>query len=377
MENVKMRIGIDTRIIYKSMTAIGRTTYELVKGLSEIDKENEYFILYRDNPLGFLEGMSNFNRYYSTISRHSPRVQVEIPLFQYKKKIDVFHSTHFVKPLWEPCKSVVTIYDLLYLYYPQYFRRQSIAYYNILIPKVVKRANKVITISQSVKNDLVNLLKCPEDKIDVIMLAFDKKRFNVISDLDLVKRATLKYNIPCKYVLYVGTSKPHKNLERLIKAFSLIVRETEHSLVIGGIKDSQYTTLCQLIKELGIEDRIIFTDEIDETDLPLIYNGAELFVFPSFHEGFGLPPLEAMACGVPVLVSNATSLPEVVGDAAIMFNPYDIEEIAQNMKRILNNKNLQGEMRIKGLERCQEFSWRKTAEKTLNTYKHALYGDIL
>jgi len=370
-----MHIGIDARNL---ATGIGRTVRELVKNLSEIDKENTYFILYRDDPLNFLEGIPNFNRYYSSIGQYSPRIQVEIPLFQYKKKIDVFHSTYFVKPIWVPCKSLVTIYDLIYSRYPKYlskglFTKGVLLYHDIMTSIAVKQSSKIITISQSAKDDIIHFFKCPEDKIEIITPAFDKEEFKVISNRDLVKKTVFEYKLPDKYIFYVGAHKPHKNLERLIRAFYLIAGEIEHNLVIGGKKDLRYAKTYELAKALNMERRIIFTGEIKESDLPLLYNGADLFVFPSLYEGFGLPPLEAMACGIPVLVSNAASLPEVVGDAAIMVNPYDIGEIAQEMKRILTNKNLQAEMQIKGLERCQNFSWRKTAERTLELYKTLFY----
>jgi len=155
-----------------------------------------------------------------------------------------------------------------------------------------------------------------------------------------------------------------------------IAQEVEHSLVIGGHKDSRYSEIYQLTSDLNMEDRIIFAGPIKDEDLPALYNGADLFVFPSLHEGFGLPPLEAMACGVPVLVSNSASLPEVVGDAAITVHPYDVKEIAQVMKSILTTKSVQEEMRIKGLKRCQEFSWRKTAEQTLNLYEQVVHYEL-
>jgi len=367
-----MRICIDAR---KCATGIGRAVYELIKNLSEIDKENTYFILYRDDSFDFLEGVPNFNRYFSSLGTYSPSIHIEIPLFLYKNKIDVFHSTYFVKPIWAPCKSLVTIYDLIYSRYPKYlskglFTKGALLYHDIMTSIAVKQSSKIITISQSAKDDIMHFFKCPEDKIEVIMPAFDKEEFKVISNRGLVKKTVFEYNLPDEYIFYVGAHKPHKNLERLIRAFYLIAGEIEHNLVIGGKKDLRYARTYELVKALNMERRIIFTGEIKESDLPLLYNGADLFVFPSLYEGFGLPPLEAMACGIPVLVSNAASLPEVVGDAAIMVNPYDIEEIAQEMKRILTNENLQKEIREKGLKRCQEFSWCQVAEKTLNVYKY-------
>jgi glycosyltransferase involved in cell wall biosynthesis len=331
-------------------------------------------ILYRDDSFDFLEGVTNFSRHFSRLGTYSPSIHIGLPLFLYKNRIDVFHSTYFVKPIWMPCKSLVTIYDLIYSRYPEYiskggFTKGALLYHNIMTSIAVKQSSKIITISKSAKDDIMHFFKCHEDKIEVIMPAFDKENFKVISNRDLVKKTVFEYNLPDKYIFYVGAHKPHKNLERLIRAFYLIADEIEHNLVIGGKKDLRYARNYELVKSLNLERRIIFTGEIKEIDLPLLYNGADLFVFPSLYEGFGLPPLEAMACGIPVLVSNAASLPEVVGDAAIMVNPYNVEEIAQEMKRILTNKNLQAEMQIKGLERCQNFSWRKAAERTLELYK--------
>jgi glycosyltransferase involved in cell wall biosynthesis len=226
----------------------------------------------------------------------------------------------------------------------------------------------IISISHHTKYDMLKHFKIPEDKIKVIHLAANEC-YKPLKE-DEIYKINEKYSLNHPYILYVGGLEPKKNIPTLLKAFyKLKKHDVNHKLVITGEKRWNYKSIFETIDKLNLQKEVIFTGYIPDEDLPALYNAADLFVYPSLYEGFGLPPLEAMACGTPVITSNTSSLPEVVGDAGIMVNPYDIDELTNKMYKVLTNEGLTEELSKKGLERAKLFSWKKCAEETLNTYK--------
>ena len=353
-----MRIGIDARML--GWSGVGRYTENLLQGLAEIDKENEYIIFKKAPfpPFSFGE-------------------QLFFPLILRKKKIDLFHSPHFLNPLFGVRKLILTVHDLIPLHFPQYFSLRERFYFYQVLKRGIKRAKKIIAVSQYTKKDILNNFKVEEEKIKVIPNAVSKI-FHPIDSLEKIKKFKEKYSISQPYLLYVGNQKPHKNLEKLFQAFKLLKEKTKESyiLVIASPppKAGRRTKACrglihQARRTNKLDPSIIFLENISDEELPLLYNGAEVFVFPSLYEGFGLPPIEAMACGTPVVTSNTTSLPEVIGEAAITVNPQNSEEMAKEMNKVLGDAQLRNVLIKKGLERAKLFSINRLAKETLKVYK--------
>ena len=271
--------------------------------------------------------------------------------------------------------SVITIHDLKYIIAPSFFPEFSISkklYMSLSIRSSVKRARKVIVVSESTKEDLMRLFGVPAPKISVVPLAVGK-RFAVSLNKEEIKIKLKKKGIHGKYFLFVGERRPHKNIVRLIEAFKIFKdRNSEkYQLVIVGKRYSNYTVPEQKIKELDLESNVIMVGYVPDEELPLYYQGAEMLVFPSIYEGFGIPILEAMACGIPVITSNISSMPEVAGNAAVLVNPYETNEIAAAMQRICSNRDLRKDLIAKGSKNVKRFSWEKTAEKTLSVYEES------
>jgi glycosyltransferase involved in cell wall biosynthesis len=228
-----------------------------------------------------------------------------------------------------------------------------------------------LSLFRNQKNDLVHRLGAKPEKIHVIYQGYDDSVFKPETQPQKIQSTMRKFNIPNKYILYVGTWHTNKNIPRLIEAFAFLKKERRlpHKLVIVGKKAFGHEAVTNAVDKFAVHDDVIIAGYVRQEELPLLMHGADVFVFPSLHEGFGIPPLEAMACGTPVITSNASSLPEVVGDAAVLVNPYDINEIAEAIDRVLSDGKLREELRRKGLERAKSFSWHKTAQEILQLFE--------
>ena len=342
--------------------------------LTIFDKSNEDILVYSlinssDNEIlncNFKVKTIKTN-YYTPI--YSLREQVILPYYCKKLKPDLVHYPSFNSSLYSPIPFVVTIHDLIYYLYPDACpNKLGYLYAKTMLKYVARKSKLVIAVSFSSKKDIVKYLKIPEEKVCVIYHGISKKYHPIKNPENFLK----KYNLPVNYILYIGNHEPRKNIIGLIKAYSISKFKNDYFLVIGGKKDPRRKKTYEVVKELSLEDKVIFTDYIVEEDLPAIYSAAKLFVFPSFYEGFGLPPLEAMACGTPVICSNATSLPESVGDAAITVEPGDNNGLAKAIDKVLSIQVLREELIRKGIERAKKFSWENTAKRTIEVYKIAL-----
>lgn len=276
---------------------------------------------------------------------------------------DVFFSPHFIlAPVSRQCRKIITFHDLSFEYRPEFFSLQRKIWHKLMRPKFqAKTADRIITVSRSTKDDLTELYKIPSEKIEVIYPGIGEE-FRKMEKFE-IQKVREKYNLPQKFILYFGTIEPRKNIEGIINAFELL--KTDAKLVIAGSPGWIYKSVYKTAKKSKRSKDIIFTGFIEKEDKPALYNLAEVFVYPSFFEGFGFPPLEAMACGTPTIVSDVTSLPEVAGEAAIMVNPYNINEIAQAMNDVLENEELRRQMRDGGLVLSKKFSWQNCAKATL------------
>ena len=292
-----------------------------------------------------------------------------------KNNAEIIHQPCFSAPVFHKnAKVIVTVHDLISTKFGidlPFFAR---LYFKNWMPYTYKFADKIICDSENTKRDVLEILKVPESKIKVIYLAASDK-FNNAVEKENTKQIKDKYNTGDKYFLEVGTLSPRKNIEFLIKVFSRISRDyPEYKLVLTGKKGWYYDKLTDLVKTSGIDDKVIFTGYIPDQDAPYLYKGAELFLYPSLYEGFGLPLLEAMASGVPVISSNASSLPEIVGDGGILIDPSNEAGWIAAVKKVLDNQSLRRVMIQKGLKQAKKFSWKKCADETIKCYEE-LYDE--
>jgi glycosyltransferase involved in cell wall biosynthesis len=358
-----MRIGIDVRKIRDS--GIGTYIYNLLKNILEIDRENEYFLFFaEDDHRDFEFNNENVNKIVEHSDKYSIMEHINLSIKSYKLKLNLFHTPHYVLPLSIQCDSIVTVHDIIHLLFPKSIFHFYYAKY--MISNACRRAKKIITVSNNTKMDLIRHFYINDNKIKVIYNGVDND-FHPIEEKKIINKFLMDKGLPSKYLLCVTGPKLHKNVISLIKAFSLIKDKIDCSLIICG-DDSENTR--KAIK--GMRDRIFLIKYLKKEELIILYNGAIALIFPSLYEGFGFPPLEAMACGIPVLSSINSSLPEVLGDAGLYFDPYNIDQIAENIINILGNRGLYEDLKEKGRKRAKIFSWEKTAEETLMVYREVL-----
>jgi len=298
-----------------------------------------------------------------------------LPVDLIKERVDLFWGpSNFLPPL-KVCKYIVTIHDISSFIFARTYPWLRRNYYQVSIRNALHRADGIISVSSATKNDLIKYFPISEDKIRVIPNGVGEMFQSIISPKEIL-RVREKYHLPSEFLLSLGVLEPKKNTERIILAYARLKEEIANlpKLVIAGSRAYGWknSSLFQLIKRLKLEEQVLFPDKIEQKDLPAVYHSALLFLYPSLYEGFGLPVVEAMACGTPVITSNVSSLPEVAGDAAILVNPYSVSEIAQAMKEVLLNDRKREEMREKGIKNAQRFSWQKSAQELLNFFEEVM-----
>jgi len=295
--------------------------------------------------------------------------QLVWPIMAIRDKIDLLHSMAFVAPLWTPCPTVVTVYDLSFIHFPDRFPALQRWYLASQTRRSCRQARRVITISESSRQDVHRFFDVPLARIDVVQPGVDSY-YRPVPAVDVVAFRQ-RENLPEKFVLHVGTLQPRKNLPVLLEAFATLGRPELQLLLVGG-KGWQFDEIFQGITRLGIQEQVRLTGYVPDQELPLWYNAAALFVFPSLYEGFGMPVIEAMACGTPVIAANTSSIPEAAGKAAILFEPQDVTELAERMGTVLDDPELSNKMREKGLRQAQQFSWQRAGRETAAVYRKAL-----
>jgi glycosyltransferase involved in cell wall biosynthesis len=298
--------------------------------------------------------------------------QFVIPPVIHRSGCDLYHYTYYDPPWSAGRPLVATCYDIEPLRHPELFSHRIVWYYRLFTLRL-KYADRVIVISEQTKRDLIELRGIRPERIQVAYLAAEEG-FKVIDNLRKLHEMRVRYSLPDRYVLYVGNCRPHKNVSRVVEALAIIRQyEPDISLVIVGGYDSGRPAVEQTIRSLGLEPAVQFLGRVPESDLPLLYNGADVFVFPSLYEGFGLPVLEAMACGTPVVTSDRASLPEITGSAAMIVDPLQSQSIAQAVLRLLHNGDVARHYVHAGLVQAQRFSWRQCAEQHLDVYREVLH----
>jgi len=367
-----VRIGIDARKLHDF--GIGTYIRNLLRHLARLDRQTEFVIFCRPEDRETLATVGeNFRPVPETSGNYSIAEQIKIPWALRREGVTLFHAPHYVLPPLVGCRSVVTIHDVIHLMFPQYLpNRLAFSYAKASITQAAQRATRVMTVSESSKRDILRFVDTEPDKIDVIYNAYDERLAMEPREQDVV-RVRERFQLSDEFVLYAGNVKPHKNLERLIDAFALVRKKgLDHlRLVLIGDEISKYTALRRAVHQHQLHKYVRFLGYMPEETLAVMYRLAGVFVFPSLYEGFGLPPLEAMASGTPVVTSNVSSLPEVAGDAAVLVDTYDPQAIADGIYRVLTDERLRRAMVHKGIARARQFSWEQSARRV-----RAIYGEV-
>lgn len=380
-----MRIGIDCFFLQHIPVGISVYTFQLIKSLARLDRNNEYvlFLSNRDDsalsflPANMLASQDFIFPLPNTLLKEIFREQ-KLP-FRFKKyKVDVCHIPYFASGFSQRTKNVVTIHDMAPYQFPIYngsfFRR----IYHAYTTHTVTKADFFITISKFSRDEIIKFTGIPGKKIGVIPLGVDAS-FRPIKNIDQLESCRKKYNLPKKFILYVGGFDIRKNVINLLRAFISLNEEVkiQHKLVLVGnipvnkklIMRGAVIDVIRLIKELEISQDVYMPGFIDGADLPAVYSLADLFVFPSLYEGFGLPVLEALSCGTPVVASGSSSIPEIIDRKELLFDSMNVSEIKEKIKWMLEDSSIRKDFSLWGIERAKIFSWEKTAEKTLQIYE--------
>jgi glycosyltransferase involved in cell wall biosynthesis len=371
--NKGMKIALDARLVYyRRYSGIGQYIVQLAEQLPGFDADNSYAIIHSRKDRTPPHHPTAHLRAAWTPSHHRFE-QISWPLELSRLPIDLLHSPDFIPPFAGRFRRVITVHDLNFLYYPQFLTAESHRYYNDQIKRAVQIADHILADSHATRLDLIKLLNVPDEKITVVWLAPNAKVYRPLQP-EGVAAARARLQLPDRFILFVGTLEPRKNVAGLLRAYRLLRDRDPHSpdLILAGSRGWLFDETRALIGELRLTDRVRWIDSPVDTDLAALYNAASVFVLPSHYEGFGLTVLEAMACGAPCLISDRGSLPEITGGAAVEIDPDDVTELAEALKGVLNDGQLQQQLRHKGFERVAEFSWERCARETLAVYQRVL-----
>lgn len=350
-----------------------QVAFKLLKNIEAIDKKNNYTVVLPSEPLDDLpKPREGWNYKILKPKRLWTRIALPWALFTTKNRPDlIFSPTHYI-PRLSPIKRVVAVFDLSYLHFPELFSRKDLWQLTNWTKFSINNADHIITISNFSRQDIIKNYKVVKNKITVAYPGYDEESFKPTKDMQKIDNYRKKYNIPEPYIIYVGTVQPRKNLTRLIESVSRI--ENLNLVIVGKIKGEgrqswMFDEILKRPKELGIENRVIFTGFIPTSDLVYLMNGAKAFVLPSLWEGFGIPAVDAMACGVPVIVSNVSSLPEVVGKAGLLIDPKSTDQIEQAIRTITTDSKLRQKISKLALVQARKYSWRKMAKIVVKVFE--------
>lgn len=373
-----MRIAIDYTAAVNQTAGIGRFVRSLVKAVTKLDERNRYLLVHaRPGPGAVLDFPSgpNVARKELPISERWlnivwHRAAVPLPIDWLTGRLDLFHSPDFVLPPLRRTPGILTVHDLAFLLFPECAEESLREYLLRAVPRSARRAAFVVADSENTANDVICLLGVPAERVAVIPGGVDP-RFAPVEDP--VRLAAFRRRLgvgDAPFILFVGVLEPRKNIQGLMRAFEIVKqrRKLPHKLVIVGRRGWLAEGIFETHERSPVRDEMVFPGFIADGDLPTLYSAAEVLAFPSFYEGFGLPLLEAMACGTPVVSSNAASLPEVVGEAGPLVDPNDIEALAEELARVLEDESLRADRRAQGLARAAQFTWEAAAAKLLAVY---------
>jgi len=365
-----MRIGVDSRPLREKQTSgIPRFVRSVLRALSEIDDENEY-VLYAHKDFDFKLPNHRWTKKFGALTRYgSVWMQAELPFWLKRDKVDLFWGTQHILPLMMSgqIRSVLTVHDLIHCVFPGSMKPLNLIINKMIIPPSVKKADVVATDSYWTLLDVKNFINPQKTAMEVVKLAQGRQFWSRDRKESKEKVARIIGSSE-PYLLTVGTFEPRKNLVGAFRAYSLIAEKIPHRLLVVGQKGWKNNTVLQEIKNSSVKDKITFAGYVADEFLPFIYSGADLFIFPSLYEGFGLPCLEAMACGVPVIASKVSSIPEVVGDAALLVDPNNHQEIADKIIQVLERPELRRDLVNRGKKQSSDFTWEKTAREMLSIF---------
>lgn len=370
-----MKVAIDARKIHDF--GIGTYTRNLIRHLARIDRDNEYILLCQAADLDIAAELGpNFRTVLEPSPNYSLREQFHVPWILRREQPDIFHAPHYVLPPAVGCRSIVTIHDCIHLMFPQYLpHRAAYVYAKASMWAAARRSSRILTVSEASKRDIVRFFNVPPEKIVVVHNAIDE-RFRLPPSEEAIARVRERYQLNRRFVLYAGNIKPHKNLVRLIEAFAALRARgfDDLTLLIIGDEISKLPALRHAVHRHKLHKHVRFLGYLSDDMLAILYRLATVFVFPSLYEGFGLPPLEAMASGTPVVTSNVSSLPEVTGGAAVLVDPYSVDSIMDGIERVLTDPALHSELSASGIARSRDFSWERSIAKTRQIYEDVAQG---
>jgi glycosyltransferase involved in cell wall biosynthesis len=364
-----MKVLINGLQVGKNNSGVQYYTKHLYNAIKKLNPVNLEVQLYKQNTNPrFPSFLSPVSRLLTPSKIRLSRIlneNLRLPKYLTRNSLDLYHSPNYVLPFFLKSPSLVTIHDLITLDYPKLCKWESVLYFKLALPRSIKKANKIVTVSEKTKTDIQTRFKIPNEKIVVTHLGISS-----IFRKTVDKEVLSYYSITDKYILFVGNIEPKKNLVRLLQAYNKLnlSKNLTHKLVISGRKGWKCKKVFSTVKKLKLQESVIFTGYVPENDLPVLYSMADLFVFPSIYEGFGIPPLEAMACEVPILTSNTGALPETTGGNCLLVNPYNVNEIADGIHKLLVNEKLRKYYIEKGRNWVKQFTWERTAKKTLQVY---------
>ena len=371
-----MRIGIDAHALGTS--AGGNETFirELLEGLQLVAPEADILAYVHDAAHRMVDAAAGFRTYPLKINNSWARVPIELPWAAMRSKADMIHVQYIAPPVC-PCPFVVTVHDIVWDVYPELMRDVDRARLRALVPWTVKRASRVVAVTEAMRQAIAERYNIDTKKIDLIQTSCDPL-FQRVEDKDELDSCHRKYGIDGEYVLYIGALQPRKNIARLAEAFArLKAKGLPHKLVVVGKKTWLYDDIMKKIEDLNLGDDIIYTGYVDRVDLPRLITAAEVFAYVSVYEGYGLPVIEAMACGTPVLASTDPAISEVAGGAAHLCDPFDVDSIEHALEEVLSNEDLRADLRAKGPDRAATFSRERMGRAAVECYSKVVLGDVV
>ncbi len=373
-----MKIGIEAQRIFRPKKH-GMDIYalELIRAIQQLDTQNEYVVFVKPDKDVCLQSSQNLKVVEVKGKTYIDWEQIALPKAIEQENIDLMHFTSNTASVNIKCPFILTLHDIIYL--EKFFSKGSLYqvaghfYRRWNVPKIAPKAEYVLTVSEFEKLQIQKSLGIKYTQLKAIYNAYNQN-FRMIEDEEALEQVRKKYNLPCDFIFFLGNKAPKKNMKRVLEAYAAYIDQnlTPLNLVIAESSESDIMQLLTEINRKDIFEKIILTGYVQHSELPYIYNLATLFLYPSLRESFGIPIIEAMACGTPVITSNTSAMPEVADDAAMLVNPFDVEAITQAIRKVLENKKLYNHLKYSGLNRAMAFSWENTAQKTIN-----LYNDIL
>lgn len=365
-----MKIGFEASALQGRKSGVGYYAENLLAGMMSVAPQHDY-VLFSNRDIGDTRLPVPGERLYDRglIQARAAWMQTTLPGSIRRAAPDVCHFPNYLAPLSSPCPYVVTIHDMTLYITPRFHSFKKLVLDRTLLPHVARRAAGIVTVSNSAREDIVRHLRVPRDKVRVVMNAVSPT-FRPVTDPARLSAVLHRYGIDVPYILFVGTIEPRKNIARLVQAFARLKRAGfPHKLVLVGQPGWHFQPIYAEIEQQGVTRDVILTGYVPLEDLPVLYSGAECMAFPSLYEGFGLPVLEAMACGTPVVTSASSSLAEVAGDAALLVDPRSVEHITDALARVHDDPQLAGDLSTRGLARAARFTWENAARATLDLYE--------